>query len=146
MNRNRIFSSPNTENKHGVTLKDLVHKSNFHHYTSFYKILLWYSYITTLAIWVYNEKAVVFSDISNPNTCISKIIDIIRQVVEWSEIAFSGRQNTENEHFETLKKLVHKLNFHHWTCLYKTFNLLFVFYYSSNLNLQWESGRLCRYF
>ena len=107
---------------------------------------MWYSYITTLAIWVYNEKAVVFSDISNPNTCISKIIDIIRQVVEWSEIAFSGRQNTENEHFETLKKLVHKLNFHHWTCLYKTFNLLFVFYYSSNLNLQWESGRLCRNF
>ena len=71
---------------------------------------MWYSCITTLAIWVYNEKEVVFADISNPNTSISKIIDLIRLVGEWAEIAFSGRQNDENEHCETLKKLKHKLN------------------------------------
>jgi hypothetical protein len=40
---------------------------------------------------------VVFEDISNPNTSISKIIDLIRPVDEWSEIAFSARQNAENE-------------------------------------------------
>jgi len=74
---------------------------------------MWYSYITTLAIWVYNEKEVLFSDISNPNTNISKIIDLIRPLVEWAEIAFSASQSAENEHCETLKKLVHKLNFHH---------------------------------
>jgi len=28
-----------------------------------------------------------------------------------AEIAFSARQNAENEHCETLKKLVHKLTF-----------------------------------
>jgi hypothetical protein len=55
----------------------------------------------------------VIADISNPNTGISNIIDLIRPVVEWAEIEFSGRQNAENEHCETLKKLVHKLNFHH---------------------------------
>jgi len=64
---------------------------------------MWYSCITTLAIWVYNEKDVDFADISNPITSISKIIDLIRPVVEWAEIAFSGHQNDENEHFETLK-------------------------------------------
>ena len=69
--------------------------------------------IATLAIWVYNEKGVVFADISNPNTSISKIIDLIRPDEEWAEIAFSGRQNAENEHCETLKKLVHKWNSHH---------------------------------
>jgi len=74
---------------------------------------MWYSCITTLAIWVYNEKEVVFADISNPNTSISKIIDLIRPNEEWAEIAFSGRQNAENEHCETLKKLLHKLNFQH---------------------------------
>jgi len=74
---------------------------------------MWYSCITTLAIWVYNEKDVVFADISNPNTSISKIIDLIRPVDEWAEIAFSDRQNAENEHCETLNKLVHKLNIHH---------------------------------
>jgi hypothetical protein len=56
---------------------------------------------------------VVFADISNPNTSISKIIELIRPVEELTEIAFSGRQNSENKHFETLKKLVHKLNFQH---------------------------------
>jgi len=30
----------------------------------------------------YNEKEVVFDDISNPNTSISKIIDLIRPVYE----------------------------------------------------------------
>jgi len=55
---------------------------------------------------------VIFADISNPNRNISKIIDLVSPVDEWSEIAFSGRQNTENEHCETLKKLLHKLNFH----------------------------------
>ena len=73
---------------------------------------MWYSCFTTLAIWVYNEKEVVFADISNPNTSISKIIDL-KRLDEWAEIAFSGRQNAENEHCETLKKLLHKLNFHH---------------------------------
>jgi len=39
---------------------------------------------------------VVFADISNPYTSISKNIDLIRLVDERSEIAFSDRQNTEN--------------------------------------------------
>jgi len=58
---------------------------------------MWYSCISTLAIWVYNDKEVVFADISNSNTSISKIIDLIRPDDEWAEIAFSGRQNTEND-------------------------------------------------
>ena len=70
-----------------------------------------YSCITIIAIWVYIEKDVIFPDISNPKTSISKIIDLIRPDDEWAEIAFSGRQNDENEHYETLKELVHKLNF-----------------------------------
>jgi len=94
-----------------------------------------YSCISTLAIWVYIEKEVVFADISNPNTHIykirlftdisnaikitSKIIDLIKHVDEWAEIAISERQNTENEQCETLKKLLHKLKFHHLTCLQK---------------------------
>jgi len=56
---------------------------------------------------------VVLADNSNPNTNISKIIDLIRPVNERAEIAFSASQNAENEHCETLKKLLHKLNFHH---------------------------------
>jgi len=56
---------------------------------------------------------VVFADISNPNTSISKIIHLIRHVDEWPEIAFSAHQNAENVHCETLKKQVHKLDFHH---------------------------------
>ena len=51
----------------------------------------------------------VFEDISKPNTNISKIIDLIRHVDEWPEIAFSPHQNAENEHCETLMKQVHKL-------------------------------------
>ena len=47
---------------------------------------------------VYNEKEVVFADISNPNTSISKIIELIRPVDGWAEIAFSARQNDENGH------------------------------------------------
>ena len=74
---------------------------------------MWYLCITTLANFVYNEKMVVFADISNPKTSISRIIDLIRPVDEWSEISYAVRQNAENEHCETLKKLVHKLNFHH---------------------------------
>jgi len=62
---------------------------------------MWYPCITTLAIWVYNEKEVVFADFSNPNTSTSKIIDLKRPVDEWAEIAFSGRHNAENEFFET---------------------------------------------
>jgi len=54
----------------------------------------------------------VFPDISNPYTSIYKIIDLIRPVEEWAEIAFSCRQNAENENCETLMKLVHKLYFH----------------------------------
>ena len=72
-----------------------------------------YSCITTIAIWIYNEKDVVFADISNRNTSTYKIIDLIRPVDEWAEIGFSSRQNAENEHCETLKKQVHKLDFHH---------------------------------
>ena len=53
----------------------------------------------------------VFADHSNHNISISKNIDLIRPVEEWAEIAFSGRQNAENEHCETIKKIVHKLNF-----------------------------------
>ena len=72
-----------------------------------------YSCITTLEILVYNDKEVVFADISNPNKSISKFIDLIRPVDEWAEIAFSARQSAENEDCETFKKLLHKLNFHH---------------------------------
>ena len=53
----------------------------------------------------------VFADISNPNSSISKIIDLIRPAYEWAENAFSARQNAENEHCETLKNLVYKLTF-----------------------------------
>jgi hypothetical protein len=72
-----------------------------------------YSCITSLAIWVYNNKEAFFEDISNPNSSTSTIIDLIRPDDEWAGIAFSGYQNSENEHCETLKKLVNKLNFHH---------------------------------
>ena len=58
-------------------------------------IKFWYSCITTLAIWVYIEKTVVFTVITNPNTSISKIVELIRPVDEWAEIAFSPRQNAE---------------------------------------------------
>jgi len=54
----------------------------------------------------------VLADISNPNTSKSKITDLIRPDNEWAEVAFSGRKNAENEHCETLKKLLTKLNFH----------------------------------
>ena len=53
------------------------------------------------------------SDRSSPNTSIYKIIDLIRPVDEWAEIAFTARQNSENKHCETLKKEVHKLDFYH---------------------------------
>ena len=69
---------------------------------------MWYSCVTTLAIPVCNEKEVVFTDISNPKTITFKIIDLIKPIDERSEIALSSRQNAENEHCETLKKLVHK--------------------------------------
>ena len=72
-----------------------------------------YSCITTLENWVYIEEDVVFTDICNPKTSISKIVDLIRPFDEWAEIAFSGRQKAENEHCETLKELVHKLIFYH---------------------------------
>ena len=72
-----------------------------------------YSCITNLAIYVDIENVVAFAAISNPKAITSKIIDIIRLVDEWAEIAFSARKNAENEHYGTLKKLVHKLNFHH---------------------------------
>ena len=72
-----------------------------------------YSCNNNLAIWIYFDKEVVFADISNPKTSVSKIIDLIRPDEEWVEIAFSGHQNAENEHCETLTNLVHKLNFQH---------------------------------
>jgi len=74
---------------------------------------MWFSCIITLAIWVYNEKRVVFADISNPKTSISKIIELIIPVNEWAGIAFSAWENAKIEHCETLMKLVHKINFHH---------------------------------
>ena len=77
----------------------------------------------------------VFAYISNPNTSITKIIKVLRPDDERAQIAFSARQNAENEHCETLKKLVHKLKFHHKTCFYMILNVVFV-YYSSNLRLQ----------
>jgi len=43
---------------------------------------MWYSGITTPANSDYNEKEVVFADISIPNTSISKIIDLILPVDE----------------------------------------------------------------
>jgi len=76
----------------------------------------------------------------------TQIIGLIRPVDEWSEIAFSDCQNAEIEHWETLKKLVHKFHLHHWTCLYKILNVEFGYYYSSNLSLNWERGGLCRNF
>jgi hypothetical protein len=57
---------------------------------------------------------VVFADISNPYKIIFNIIELIRPFDELAEIAFSGCQNAENEHCETLKKLVHQLNLHHY--------------------------------
>ena len=69
---------------------------------------MWYSCISTIAIWVYNDKEIVFADISNPNTCIYKITELIRPVEEWAEISISVLQHAENKHFETLKELVHK--------------------------------------
>ena len=77
-----------------------------------------------MAIWVYIKNDVVFADISNRNTSVSTIIDLIRPVEEWADIALSVRQNAENAHGETLKKLVHKLNFHHLTCVYKALNVV----------------------
>ena len=65
---------------------------------------------------------VVFVDISNRNTNIYKVFDFIRPVDELAEIAFSARQNAENEHCETLKKLVHKLNFSTLDMLIKVFS------------------------
>jgi len=41
---------------------------------------------------------VVFTVICNPNTSISKIVELLRPFDERAEIAFSGRQNAENEH------------------------------------------------
>jgi len=55
----------------------------------------------------------VFADITNPNTSISKIIYLIRHIDEWAEIAFLAPQNAENEHCVTRKKLIHNLKFHH---------------------------------
>ena len=72
------------------------------------------SCITTLAIRVYNEIDVFFADISNPKTSISNILDLIRPVEKWAVIAFSGRQNDENEHCEKLKKLVQNYTFIIW--------------------------------
>ena len=72
-----------------------------------------YSCVATPAIRVYIEKEVVFTDISSPNTIISNIIDLMKPIDDWAEIAFSGRQNAENEQCDTLKKLLHKLNYHH---------------------------------
>jgi len=63
---------------------------------------MWYSCINTLAVWDYFGKEEVFAVITNPNTRISKIIDFVRPVDDWSEMVFSGRQNAENVHCETL--------------------------------------------
>jgi len=44
------------------------------------------------------ENVVVFIVISNPNTSISKIAFLKRPVAELAKVAFSVRQNAENEH------------------------------------------------
>jgi len=106
---------------------------------------MWYTCITTLAISFHNDKEVVFADISIPNTSTYKIIDLIIPVDEWAEIAISVRQNTENEHCETQKKLVHKLILHNLSCFYIKLNVVFVYYNYSNLSLYWESGGISRY-
>jgi len=76
----------------------------------------------------------VFPDYFNPNTSINIIIDLLRPVDERAGNAFSGQLNVENEHSETLKKVLHKLNRHHNSFLYKTLNVVFVYYYYSNLS------------
>jgi len=43
-----------------------------------------YSCITSLVNWIYNVKEGVFADITNPNTSVSKIIDLIRPFYEWA--------------------------------------------------------------
>jgi len=63
---------------------------------------MWYSCVTTPAIWDYNEKVMVFADISNLNSSTSNKFDLIRPVDKWAETAFTGRQNAENKHCETL--------------------------------------------
>jgi len=73
-------------------------------------VLFVYYYSRNLSL---QWEEVVIAYISYPNTSTSKIIDLIRPVDEWAEIAFSGRQNSENEDCEALRKLVHKLNFQH---------------------------------
>jgi len=57
-------------------------------------------------MWDYSEKEVVFRDISNPNTCILKIFDLIRPVDDWAEIKFSARQKAENEHCEKTQETI----------------------------------------
>ena len=103
----------NAENEHCETLKKLLHKLTFIIKNAYTRHQKWNSCITTQGILEYIEKEVVYADIFNPNTSKSKIIDLIRPVEEWSEIAFSAAQNAENEHCETVKKLLPKLNFRH---------------------------------
>ena len=144
MIRNRVFSPPKCRKWTLWITQKLVHKKcTFIIRQVYTRHWMWYSSITTLAIWDYNEKEV---DFANHYTSRSKIFDLIRPDDEWAEIAFSGRQNAKNEHCETQKKLVHKLNFLHKTCLYMILNVVFLFYYSSNLSSQWDRGGLCRYF
>jgi len=53
-----------------------------------------------------------------------------------AEIAFAARQNAENEHRETLKKQVPKLNFHHQACLYKSSECVLEYTYTTHLGFQ----------
>jgi hypothetical protein len=97
MSRIRIFCSPKCWK---WTLKNTQESSTLIQLTYLEKLIhdikCGIRVITTIAIWVYFEKVVLFPDISNPKTIISKIIDIFRPVYKWAEIAFSGRQNAEN--------------------------------------------------
>jgi len=65
---------------------------------------MWYSFITTLAVWVYIEEDVVFTVICNFNTSISKIVDLQRPFNEWAEIAFSGCQKPKMNIVEHSRK------------------------------------------
>jgi hypothetical protein len=113
MSSNRIFSSLKCRKWTLWNTQETITKINFHNKNAYTRDRKWNSCISTLGILEYIEKEVLFADISNPNTGISKIIYLIKPVDEWSEIAMSARQNAEKEHSDTLMKLVNKLHFHH---------------------------------
>jgi len=144
MSRNHIFSSPkcrkwtlwytqDTRTKIKLSSLDMLIQD----YKCGVRVLLLYqSEFTMSKLWYLLIFLTQYKHIQNQwqnMTCC-----------EWTEIAFSALQNAENEHCETLKELVHKSNFHRYIWLYKTLNVVFVYFYSSNLSLQWERVGICR--